>query len=205
MLNDLSASPCRSTNGSGGKNLDVEWKDDGSSPKASDWGNINIYLATGSHDVQYKLQTLDTNVAYNKGTGSYKIDADSGPSGGFYFLRFEGTAGNGTPPMAFSARFSLNGMSGTFNSTVQAQLSSSGGTASAGGAAATVTSAASSASRAVSSASSSVMARSTSTMTVSAAAARSTGNVTTSSATRTQIAGLASALVCVAAMTAAFL
>ncbi|PWN52503.1 hypothetical protein IE53DRAFT_373529 [Violaceomyces palustris] len=134
----VATSPVASTTGRGGKKLDVEWKDDGTSPKiSSDWGSVNIFLATGSHDVQFKLQELGTAVSPSKTSGSYTIDPSVGPDGGYYFIRFEGTnaAANGIPPMAFSARFTLKGMSGQFNSTVMAELSGPGGTVSSGGAA----------------------------------------------------------------------
>ncbi len=94
-----------STTGHGGKRLHIDWKDDGKAPTRRDWGKINIYLATGSRDVQYKLQTLDTNVDYYQGSANYTINANVGPNGGYYFLRFEGTntsAAGGIPQMAFS-------------------------------------------------------------------------------------------------------
>lgn len=72
----------RSTKGKGGKKLDIEWNDDGKSPKlSSDWGSINIFLATGSHDVQFKLQELATGLSNSKTSGHYRIDQTVGPSG----------------------------------------------------------------------------------------------------------------------------
>ncbi|KAI3480739.1 hypothetical protein L1887_57005 [Cichorium endivia] len=58
-----------STTGHGGKRLSVEWNDDGKSPSRRDWGRVNIYLATGSRDVQYKLQTLDNQRLVRPGPG----------------------------------------------------------------------------------------------------------------------------------------
>lgn len=120
-----------STTGHGGKQLTVEWNDNGQAPRRRDWGRVNIFLATGSQNVQYKLQTLDTNVDYNAGQGSYHIDPTVGPTGGYYFLRLEGTntTTHSVPAMAFSARFRLEDMTGTFNSTVMATVQGTSGTA----------------------------------------------------------------------------
>ncbi|KAN0062275.1 hypothetical protein ACQY0O_005456 [Thecaphora frezii] len=127
--------PVASTTGSGGERLEVQWKDDGTAPKAADWGSLNIFLCTGSHDVQYRLQELGTAVSTDKTDGKYKIDPTVGPNGGYYFIRFEGTqpGADGKAPMAFSARFTLDNMSGNFNQTVMDQVNGAGGTASPGG------------------------------------------------------------------------
>jgi len=73
--------PLSSTEGRGGRKLDIEWNDDGQSPKlSSDWGSINIFLATGSHDVQFKLQELAQGLSNKKTDGSYRIDKTVGPN-----------------------------------------------------------------------------------------------------------------------------
>ncbi|KDN51311.1 hypothetical protein K437DRAFT_221710 [Tilletiaria anomala UBC 951] len=114
--------PVASTNGKGGQKLSIEWNDDGKSPKlSSDWGRINIFLATGSQNVQFKLEQLATNLAPGLTSFRPTISKNAGPNAiKEYFLRFEGTKlqANGIPPMAFSARFTLTGMSGSFNSTI---------------------------------------------------------------------------------------
>ncbi|PWY98467.1 hypothetical protein BCV70DRAFT_212821 [Testicularia cyperi] len=194
--------PVASTTSAGGRSLEVEWEDDGKSPTASDWGRVNIYLATGSHDVQYKLQTLDTNVSYTKNSGSYKINSNAGPNGGYYFIRFEGTQtdATGIPEMAFSARFTLSGMSGTFNSTIMSELSGSGGTTSSGGGASATGTTTTGMSRSTSTASASATTTAAKTTPVS-----STSSSSTSGASQAKVAGLLSALVGVAAMGVAFL
>lgn len=70
-----------STSVKGDNRLTVEWNDDGKSPKVSDWGGVNIFLAAGSQDVQYKLQRIATNVAVTKTTQRFKVDDSIGPSG----------------------------------------------------------------------------------------------------------------------------
>ncbi|EPQ26051.1 uncharacterized protein PFL1_06260 [Pseudozyma flocculosa PF-1] len=136
MATIIVTQPVASTTGHGDKHLQVEWHDDGAAPKFADWGKVNVYLATGSHDVQWRLQTLAEDVDAKDTSDKYKIDPTVGPNGGYYFLRFEGStpaAGSTSPPMAFSARFTLDKMTGTFNSTIKAELEGAGGTASAGG------------------------------------------------------------------------
>ena len=198
-----------STVGHGGKRLRVEWNDDGKAPSRRDWGRVNIWLATGSRDVQYKLQPLATNISYNTDSADYNIDASVGPSGGYYFLRFEGTNASqtgGIPPMAFSARFNLDSMTGNFNSTVMAQLSGASGTGQLTAAAASPSatspsffsftstqSMATSTSAAAASASSSV------------ASSQASSSKSTSGAAANKLTGYASALVGLAAVGAAFL
>jgi len=199
---------CSSTNGRGGRKLDVEWNDDNKSPSRRDWGRVNIYLATGSRDVQYKLQTLASNVSYTQNEGSYNIDASVGPSGGYYFIRFEGTntsAAGGIPPMAFSALFNLDGMSGNFNSTVMSQLQGASGTGQLTAAAASSSSPSFfgfSSSTGMATSTSAAAARSS-----SAASSQSTSVKSSSGAAPAsgKLAGYASALVGIAAVGAAFL
>lgn len=198
-----------STNGHGGRNLAVEWNDDGKAPSRRDWGRINIYLATGSRDVQYKLQTLATNVSYNLQDASYRIDSSVGPSGGYYFIRFEGTNASaaGTPPMAFSARFNLDGMTGNFNSTIMAQLQGASGTGQLTAASATASSSSPSlfgftSSTGMATSTTAAAARS------STAASSQSNSVKSSSGAAPasgKLAGYASALVGIAAVGAAFL
>lgn len=118
--------PVSSTKGHGGKLLSVKWKDNGNSPKISTWKGVNIFLATGSTNVQYKLQQLASNISTHKTHGKYAVDASIGPNGGYYFIRMESVSTNsaGIPDMAFSAKFTLDNMTGKFNSTVMSQASS---------------------------------------------------------------------------------
>ncbi|KAE8224731.1 hypothetical protein CF319_g2433 [Tilletia indica] len=113
-------SPVAATKAKGGEKLDVEWVDDGKTPTLKNYGDVNIFLCTGSSTVQYKLQELKAGVKNTRTSGSWEIDPKAGPNSDKYFLRFEGTnlGAAGVPPMAFSARFTLSGMTGTWNSTI---------------------------------------------------------------------------------------
>ncbi|SAM81111.1 uncharacterized protein UBRO_02748 [Ustilago bromivora] len=202
--------PVASTNARAGRRLQVEWNDDDKAPTRRDWGRVNIYLATGSRNVQYKLQTLASNVSYNQDEGSYNIDASVGPSGGYYFLRFEGTntsAAGGSPPMAFSARFNLNGMTGNFNSTIMSQLQGTSGTDQLTPASTTASSSSPSFFGFSSSADMATAASATSSRSPNTPSSQSTSVKSSSGAASTsgKLAGYASALVGMAAVGAAFL
>lgn len=132
--------PVASTKANGGAKLQVKWTDNGKSPTydAKNWGNATLWLAAGSESTQYKLQTIKANFAPTRKSVSFTVDKTIGPSGQYYFIRMEGTdtGSNGYPVMSFSARFTLNGMSGQFNSTVlqaaMGQEGSASGTSSSG-------------------------------------------------------------------------
>lgn len=196
-----------STTAHGGKRLHVEWNDDGKAPTHRDWGRVNIFLATGSRDVQFKLQTLATNVSYNQNSGDYTLNANAGPNGGYYFLRFEGTntTTNPIPAMSFSARFSLDDMSGNFNSTIMSTLQGASGTAqlTAAAAAAATPSASSVPSFGFTTSSISSMS-SAAAPSASVASSQSNAVKSTSAAASNKLAGYASAIVGLAAVGAAF-
>lgn len=130
--------PIASTSATGGQKLRIKWKDNDKAPaySAKAWGNSTVYLAAGSQNTQFKLQTLASNVSPSRHSGSYTVDKSIGPSGKYYFIRMEGSEKDsaGNPVMAFSARFTLQGMSGKFNSTVlQAAMGQEGSASSTSG------------------------------------------------------------------------
>lgn len=174
-------SPVASTSATGGGKLHIKWNDNGKSPQydAKNWGNSTIFLAAGSQNVQYKLQTLASNVSPSRHGGSYTIDKTIGPSGKYYFIRMEGSQkdSSGNPVMAFSARFELKGMSGQFNSTVLSAATGAEGPSSSGNSTSTGSSSTGSMSTAVNQA----------TQTASTPANQATN--TTSTANRTSSAG----------------
>ncbi|PWN19737.1 hypothetical protein BCV69DRAFT_31392 [Microstroma glucosiphilum] len=162
--------PISSSNEDGGSTFRIKWEDKGS-PALSSWGGINLYLATGDTSTQYKLDTIASDLSTSRTSYKYKVPANVGPSGTYYFIRAESTktAANGTAnDLAFSAKFKLEQMTGTFNSTVL----------SAAKAAATVD--ASSASTAASSAAGSATSSSSKMSTVASGSSTSASTATTS-------------------------
>jgi len=120
-------SPIQVTQLVGAGPITVSWQDDGNSPTLSAVGKAAIAIYTGSITQQTFLQMLATDVPIPT-TASIvaNIDPNIGPSGQYYFIRIisNSLSANSTPPsnyQAFSARFSLTQMGGTFNATVNAQ------------------------------------------------------------------------------------
>jgi len=110
----------------------VEWIDDNQEPRLNDLANISIQLFTGSTFQQSFLQDLTgtRNIKGTRNSISVRFDQDLGPDGQYYFLRFRS---DDLTEDVFSAKFTLDHMTGTFNSTIQAQLSASGALPSAAG------------------------------------------------------------------------
>ncbi|KAL9937894.1 hypothetical protein V8E36_003439 [Tilletia maclaganii] len=134
--------PEASTKERGGRNIEIQWRDDHKAPRLKNWGNLTFWLATGSPTTQFMLQRLATDVRPNAHSVKAKLDASVGENSAQYFVRVVGAATlkDDTHPETYSARFQISGMTGKFNSTVQAALKSAGTkgsstTAAAGGAA----------------------------------------------------------------------
>jgi hypothetical protein len=64
----------------------------------------------------------------------FTVDPSVGPNSDQYFVRFTSTTlnqnGTSNPYLSFSAKFTLDNMRGTFNASVQAQISSASSSAS---------------------------------------------------------------------------
>lgn len=73
--------PVASTDKNGGSHLTIEWHDDGKAPALKDWGDVNIFLAAGSQNVQFKLQEVAAGVKNTATSKRFKIDPTIGESG----------------------------------------------------------------------------------------------------------------------------
>lgn len=123
--------PIASTKCTGGQTCQVSWNDNGRGVTLAQQGNMTIALYTGGAQQQTFLQPIAYPEAVNVSTTSavvFTVDPTIGPNGADYFIRFSSTSLNqnnsANPYLSFSAKFTLEGMSGTFNSSVQAQISS---------------------------------------------------------------------------------
>jgi hypothetical protein len=136
--------PVASTTCTGGQTCSVTWTDDHQGVSLAQQGNCSIALYTGNAQQQTFLQPIvypnTINVSQIQ-TVQFTVDPTVGPNSNLYFIRFSSATLNnptsaGQPYLSFSAKFTLSGMSGTFNSTVQQQLagitSASGAPASTG-------------------------------------------------------------------------
>ena len=121
--------PTGSTSAIGGQTLNVTWADDGDTPVLADVGPCSVDIYTGSVNAQTWLQNLAASVDVSK-TASIMttIDPSIGQDGAYYFVRFTSLALKDTtnpqyPYEAFSAKFTITNLSGSFNSTVLAEIS----------------------------------------------------------------------------------
>jgi len=121
--------PTAQTTCAGGKQCTIQWNDDGKAPSLTTFGLADVGIWVGSVTSQTQVQHIQAGV--NVATTAaiqFTVDPTIGPNGNFYFVRFTSAAymdptTPGFNAEAFSAKFTLSGMSGTFNSSVQAQIS----------------------------------------------------------------------------------
>ncbi|EIN14574.1 hypothetical protein PUNSTDRAFT_96536 [Punctularia strigosozonata HHB-11173 SS5] len=143
LANVFITAPVGTTNWQAGQQQTITWQDDNSSPSLADFGDAKISIYTGNANQQTLLQAIATSV--NVATTASVVftpDATIGPNGDDYFIRIESLnlkdANNSQfPAEAFSAKFTLSSMTGTFNASVQAEVDGTstapiGGSATAG-------------------------------------------------------------------------
>ncbi|GAA6023195.1 hypothetical protein JCM10207_004476 [Rhodosporidiobolus poonsookiae] len=167
--------PVESSKYAPGDTFTVSWRDDGESPSWTEWGASTIGLYTGSATSQTLLTTLGTvDDAAKSPAQRITIDGGWGPDSSEYFIRVQsvsGVATNGDPLQAFSARFTLTGMTGEWSPEVSAQLAGSSVAAATTAAAGMTTSVRASATAAATAASGSLAAKVVSTGASSSASA----------------------------------
>jgi len=134
-------SPIASTTCTAGTPCTISWQDDGTAPNLVAFGAADVGLWVGNSQQQTMLQPIQqaVNVATNSGIQFTPL-ASAGPNGNFYFIKFISEAGKdpnnaANPAEAFSAKFTLTGMTGSFNASVSSQIA---GVTSAGGAASSI-------------------------------------------------------------------
>jgi hypothetical protein len=124
----FTTSPVSSTTFNGGKPATVSWQDDGSAPTLKDFGPAMVSIYVGNAQQQTRLQTITPSVdVATTSTIQFTPDPSIGPNSNNYFIRFESISLKDAkspqfPALAFSAKFQMSGMTGKFNSTVQAQI-----------------------------------------------------------------------------------
>jgi len=155
-------SPTASTTFNGGTRAEVTWIDDGRSPSLTAFGDASLSIYVGNAQQQTLLQTIVPKVNVgNVSAVQFIVDASIGPNSSQYFIRVESLeladpAQPQYPALAFSSKFTLASMTGTFNASVQAQIDGQstapiGGTPAASGTTARATTTGASSSRAASS------------------------------------------------------
>jgi len=107
----------------------IAWQDDNNGSSLATIGPCIVGLYAGSSSQQTLLQTLGTAVDVSKNNSlPWTPDPTVGESGPYYFIRFQSNglkdpSNPANPYQAFSARFTLSGMTGKFSDTVKAEIS----------------------------------------------------------------------------------
>jgi hypothetical protein len=120
--------PVATTSWQAGQKQTVTWQDDGKAPDLKTFGPAVISIYAGNAKEQTGLQVISPSTDVSTASSiDFTPDPKIGPESDNYFIRFESinakdSAAPQFPALAFSAKFKLTGMSGTFNSTVQAQI-----------------------------------------------------------------------------------
>ncbi|KAG9310228.1 hypothetical protein JVU11DRAFT_9874 [Chiua virens] len=119
--------PVSSTTFTAGQQATVTWIDSGDGPSLTDFGSATFGVYVGNALQQTPLQMLGTVNVAQQSSLTFTPQADIGPNSNEYFIRVTSlslkTSGSPQyPEEAFSAKFTLAGMSGSFNASVQAQI-----------------------------------------------------------------------------------
>jgi len=128
FANIFTTSPVASTTFTGGQATNITWQDDGTSPNLSALGPCSISIYAGNSQQQTSLQTISPSTDVSQSSSiSFTPDATIGPNANEYFIRFQSlglmdATSPQYPALAFSAKFTMAGMTGTFSAAVQSQI-----------------------------------------------------------------------------------
>jgi len=120
--------PVASTTDQGGQNATVQWQDDGNTPTLAAFGPAKISIYAGNAEQQTSLQLINGSVDVSLTSAIiFTVDPTIGPNSNEYFIRFESLSLKDAtqpqfPALAFSAKFTLANMTGTFSAAVQDQI-----------------------------------------------------------------------------------
>jgi hypothetical protein len=120
--------PVASTTYTAGQSAIVQWQDDGNTPTLAAFGPAKISIYAGNAQQQTSLQLLNGSVDVSQVSSiTFTPDPTVGPDSSEYFIRFESLSLKDAtqpqfPALAFSAKFTLAGMTGTFSAAVQSQI-----------------------------------------------------------------------------------
>ncbi|KAJ7223174.1 hypothetical protein GGX14DRAFT_351877, partial [Mycena pura] len=123
-------SPTGSIGFTGGQSATIQWMDDGKPPLLSAYGPSILSIYTGNAQQQTSLQTINPSIDPNAANSfPFTVDPTIGPNGSEYFIRLQSLSAKDPndptgvlPLLAFSHVFTLSGMTGTFNASVQSQI-----------------------------------------------------------------------------------
>lgn len=103
--------------------IDLEWVDDGSTPKDSDLSTATILLCTGPNSAPHCFSSnpIASKASISSMDGSYKIDVSDltalGSDGPYYLQMTALVSGSSGYTIHYSTRFTLSGMTGSYEAT----------------------------------------------------------------------------------------
>lgn len=120
--------PVDSTSWTANQEQTVSWQDDNTAPALKDFGLSKVSVYVGNQNQQTLVQSIVDSVDVST-TSSIKFtpQASVGENGKYYFVRFESinlkdTTNPQFPALAFSSKYTMSGMTGTFTADVKAQI-----------------------------------------------------------------------------------
>jgi len=128
LANIYVTSPVKGTSWAAGQNQTISWIDSGVSPSLAQFGNAKVSVYVGNQIDQTSVQEIVPSVDVSTTSSIvFTPNPGAGENGEYYFVRFESLAlkdanNSAYPAEAFSATFSLSGMTGTFNASVQSEI-----------------------------------------------------------------------------------
>ncbi|CAE6473317.1 hypothetical protein ACGC1H_006351 [Rhizoctonia solani] len=120
-------SPVAGTVCNAGQPCMINWQDDGKAPNLAEFGDCTVGVFTGNSQQQTLVQNLAVTNAQTAQTVQFVPDPAAGEDSPVYFIKMVSL--NMADPAnamykasAYSAMFTLKGMTGKFNDTVKAQI-----------------------------------------------------------------------------------
>jgi len=122
--------PVAASKWQGGTDETVSWIEDPSNPTPSlkDYGPCKVSIYVGNSQQQTSLQLIDDSVDVSQVNQiTFKPDPKIGPDSDQYFIRIESISLKDPknpqfPALAFSAKFTLSGMTGNFTDAIVQQI-----------------------------------------------------------------------------------
>ncbi|KAK0484796.1 hypothetical protein IW261DRAFT_1668758 [Armillaria novae-zelandiae] len=128
LANIYITNPVASTVMTAGQSASIVWQDTTDSPSLSEFGAAKFSVAVGNAISQTVLQVIAENVDVSTtSTIQFTPDATVGGDSDQYFIRVESNSLKDAkdarfPALGFSAKFTISGMTGSFNVSVQAEI-----------------------------------------------------------------------------------
>jgi len=128
LANVFITSPVASTTFTGNQQATINWQDDGTQPSLKAFGPAKVSIYVGNAQQQTLIQAIVPSVDVSTTSSvQFTVDPSKGPNSNEYFIRIESLSLKDAttpiyPALAFSAKFTMNGMTGVFTQEVLSQI-----------------------------------------------------------------------------------